>query len=157
GSSLRDALHDAQATLAPPLAKNNSLRNFSPRVGFAWDVFGDSSTAVRGGFGLLYDLSTFDWMVGSTLDGKPPYAVKSTVTTNVSFPFTTIPPSAAGKTIGTVDYNLQQPHLLEYSMTVERKLPGATVLSLSYVGTRGLNLYQDKDGNPTLPQILPGN
>jgi hypothetical protein len=154
GAQLRDALHDAQATLAPPLFLNPSLRDFSPRLGFAWDVFGDSSTSVRGGFGLMYDLATFAWLAGSSLDGKPPFAVKSTVTTNVGFPFTVIPPSAAGKTIGTEDWHMQQPHMLQYSLTVERKLPGSMTLSLSYVGTRGLNLYQDKDGNPTVPQIL---
>jgi hypothetical protein len=32
-----------------------NYNNFAPRVGFAYDVFGDSKTSVRGGFGMFYD------------------------------------------------------------------------------------------------------
>jgi len=54
-----------------------------------------------------------------------------------------------------MDYNLAQPHVLQYNLTLERQLPGNTVLSIGYVGSRGINILQVKDANAPLPQILP--
>jgi Carboxypeptidase regulatory-like domain/TonB dependent receptor len=43
---------------------NGDHNNFSPRVGFAWDVTGNGKTVIRGGAGILYEQFSFDVMNG---------------------------------------------------------------------------------------------
>ncbi len=45
--------------------------NFAPRFGFAWDVFGNAKTAVRGGFGMFYDVLKGEDNL--QFNGSPPF------------------------------------------------------------------------------------
>ena len=155
-AALRNVVTDAQTTPGPPF-RQYSLKDFSPRVGFAWDVFGNGRTSVRGSFGKLYDIADIGpgLIIGTT--STPPLATSSSITKPTAFTLpVTFPASAIGKTLRTLDYNLEQPHLLQYNLSVQRQLPWNTLITAAYAGSRGLDLLRIIEGNPILPQIVNG-
>jgi hypothetical protein len=94
-------------------------------------------------------------------NASPPFSSGSTVTvgttpgvTSIAFPRPVIPEVARGKSPRIIDYHLQQPHMIHYNLTVERRLPAQMVTSVAFAASRGFNLYQTKEGNPTTPRVL---
>ena len=65
------------------------------------------------------------------------------------------PPAAAGKTLKAIDYSLQQPHMLQYNLTLQRQLPWGIAATVAYAGSRGINLITETEGNPTrIPSVI---
>src|SRR5207247_10679474 len=100
--------------------KNPSLRNWAPRLGFAWDVTGDGRTAVRGGAGLYHDTDgPFNSAFGIAAF-SPPFAATATIN-NPAFPR---PASltAGAASARTLDYHVKQPRGVTYTVSVQREL-----------------------------------
>ncbi len=145
-------------TVGPPF-QNPSLHNFSPRLGFAWDVFGDGKTAVRGGAAMLYDVASLGFSLYQT-NLVPPFGSQETQAFSTPHPlvlplnnqFTTVANSLNG-----IQWNIQQPTLFQYNLAIDRQLPGNMALTVAYAGSRGIHLIQTSEGNPTVPQGMVVN
>jgi hypothetical protein len=136
-------------------ATNPSNHNFDPHFGLAWDVFGDHKTSVRAGFGIMHDiLQTYTFESGYI--SNPPYLTTNQVfgfnaDPNFPAPFVGSASSLLSETNGTYYGIHATPYTIEYNINVQRELFANTLLTVGYVGTRGVHLLAFHDFNPPVP------
>jgi Carboxypeptidase regulatory-like domain/TonB dependent receptor len=140
------------------LVGDPSYHDFSPRIGFAWDVFGDGRTSVRGGFALLYDIANLGIEFIQAGIATPPYAnaytVPNTTGATLTLPLP-VPTTLQNSSPQVINHEYKQPHMYDFNLSIERQLPFGTALSVAYAGSRGINLWQITEGNPRCPTQNP--
>jgi len=152
------------------LVKCYDTNNWGPRVGFAYDVFGDQKTVVRGGYGIYYQRTSNQPLLqtsGGLPFSEPVSPARFAVTTTNPFP--TIRPSSdfplatdqrvprlvsvnaagtpafdtGGPFSGFLFYpsrDFHSPYAQQWNLTAQREVRKNWVAEIGYVGTRGVGL-----------------
>jgi len=147
----------------------NSTYNWGPRFGFAYKLTGDGKTVIRGGYGIAYDFIFLNpitnqrflppLIYSGSLNGAANFTGGNSYA-NIFAGTADLQKSLLGsvgqlnptfKNFGSIspaiDQNLQNPQVQQWSLGVERELPGDVVVKLGYVATKGTYLSRTRPIN----------
>ena len=133
------------------LTNNRALFLPEPRLGLAWDVFGDGKTSVRAGAGLHHSLlDALDYR----LDQAAPYnTIYSYSSSTVAAPTGTTPLISPS----TVATDISTPAVLSYTLKIEQQLAPATSLTIGYTGSHSYHQILSGDLNEPAYEVLANN
>lgn len=163
----KNAVSDLPGTALIFHTPRSDKNNFAPRLGFAWDLFGDNRWALRGGFGVAYDVAPFNFHMNAQppqqqtilrassacaglFSAAPSWCASyladglgSNFLAGGAMKLAYRPPTdqaTARSMTNQLIVDAHNPKVLSWSLGLQHEIIKETTLELRYLGTRGLSL-----------------
>ena len=148
------------ASGTPSGCVHGHLFNPAPRVGFAWDVWGNGKMAVRGGYGMFYEHGNGNEANVESLEATPPLVLNASQPnisgyTNIGSASGTIQAFPLG--FNATDTKGIWPYVQQWNLNIQNQLPQHFVSSIAYVGSKGTHLGMGRDINQLSRVPTPQN
>ena len=136
---------------------NPTLHNFEPRIGFAWDVFRNGRTAVRGGFGMFDVLPLPYQFILLTTQAAPFFsytAINNPGPGTFFSGLTSFPANTLRSTF--VDSHSKRNYVMQWNLNIQQQITPSLAALVAYVGSRGVHQpFRVDEANLVLPTKTP--
>jgi hypothetical protein len=133
------------------------LFNPAPRIGFAWDPKGDGKMAIRGGYGIFFEHTNGNEGNTESLEGSAPYSLNASQFNvngygNIGGGGLLFPLS-----VNSIPNTAIWPYVQQFHLDIQKEFPKNFVATISYVGSKGTHLTQQRNLNQLLPVTASNN